>query len=130
MTLHVTLSMAAAAVLINLWLGMRIGKLRSSLKISVGDGGNEQLARRMRAQLNFAENVPLALILFGLVELSGRGGAWLAPLGGLFLLGRVLHGLGMDGGSLAWGRSVGIMSSMLISLGLAIYAALVAAGVA
>ena len=38
MLLPTTLCLTAAAVLINFWLGMRIGKLRHALKVSVGDG--------------------------------------------------------------------------------------------
>ena len=68
--LPTTLAAAAAAALINFWLANRIGKLRISEKISVGDGGNELLARRMRAQLNFAENVPFGLILIAALELA------------------------------------------------------------
>jgi len=129
MILTTTLSLAAAAALINFWLSYRIGQLRHDLKVSVGDGGNELLQRRMRAQLNFAENVPLVLILAAAIELSGKGGAWLAPVGAVYMLGRVLHGLGMDGGSLAWGRTAGMAVNMLTMLGLAIVAVLVLFGV-
>lgn len=128
MLLPVTLSLAAAALLINFWLSYRIGQLRHDLKISVGDGGNDLLARRMRAQLNFAENVPLVLIMAGLIELAGKGGMWLEPVGAVFMLGRVLHGLGMDGGSLAWGRTAGMAVNMLTSLGLVVVAVLVLFG--
>lgn len=128
MLLPVTLSLAAAALLINFWLSYRIGQLRHDLKISVGDGGNDLLARRMRAQLNFAENVPLVLIMAGLIELAGKGGMWLEPVGAVFMLGRVLHGLGMDGGSLAWGRTAGMAVNMLTSLGLVVVAVLVVFG--
>ena len=48
MILQTTLCLAAAAALINFWLGFRIGQVRGATKISVGDGGNEQLLRRMR----------------------------------------------------------------------------------
>ena len=68
MILPTTLCFAAAAVLVNFWLGMRCGQVRHSEKISIGDGGNEKLIRRMRAQANFVENVPLALILIWLVR--------------------------------------------------------------
>ncbi len=51
--LPVTLAAAAAAAVLNIWLGIRIGSLRTALNISVGDGGNEVLQRRMRAQLNY-----------------------------------------------------------------------------
>ena len=128
MLLQTTLCLAAAAAIINFWLGNRIGQLRHRHKISVGTGGNELLERRMRAQLNFAENVPLVLILIGLIEAAGKAGAWLAPVGALFMLGRVFHGLGMDGGSLQWGRMVGTLVTFLTEVGLAIVAVLIALG--
>lgn len=128
MLLQTTLCLAAAAAIINFWLGNRVGQLRHRLKISVGDGGHEALVRRMRAQLNFAENVPIALILIGLIEASGKGGAWLAPAGAAFMLGRVLHGLGMDGGRLSWGRMVGTLTTFLAHIALATVAVLIALG--
>ena len=128
MLLQTTLCLAAAAAIINFWLGNRIGQLRHRLKVSVGTGGHELIERRMRAQLNFAENVPLVLILIGLVEMAGKGGAWLAPVGALFMLGRVLHGLGMDGGSLQWGRMIGTATTFLAEVGLAVVAVLIALG--
>lgn len=128
MILQTTLCLAAAAAIINFWLGNRIGKLRHQLKVSVGDGGHEVIARRMRAQLNFAENVPVTLILIGLIEAAGKGGVWLAPVGAVFMLGRVLHGLGMDGGSMQWGRMVGTITGFLTQIGLAVVAVLIALG--
>lgn len=128
MLLQTTLCLAAAAAIINFWLGNRIGQLRHRHKISVGTGGNDMIERRMRAQLNFAENVPLVLILIGLVEMAGKAGVWLAPVGAVFMLGRVLHGLGMDGGKLGWGRTVGTLTTFLAEVGLAIVAVLIALG--
>jgi len=72
MILTTTLSMAAAAAIINLWLGIRCGQVRAKAKVIHGDGGNPLLMQRMRAQSNFIENTPLAVILVGLVELAGR----------------------------------------------------------
>ena len=127
--LPATLTAAAACAIVNFWLSIRIGRVRTSQKISIGDGGHDLLARRMRAHLNFAENTPLVLILLAGIELAGKGGAWLLPLGGLYALGRVAHGIGMDGGSLEQGRSIGTIVTMLTLLGLAVVAVLVVAGV-
>ena len=44
------------------------------------------------------------------------------------MLGRVAHGLGMDGGALGKGRTVGTLITMLTQLGLAVVAVLVATG--
>jgi hypothetical protein len=128
MILQTTLSLAAAAAIINFWLGIRIGRLRHEFKISIGHGGNESLQRRMRAQLNFAEHVPLVLILIGLIEMTGKGGAWLAPVGAVYMLSRVLHAFGMDGGSREWGRMIGTLVNMLATLGFAVVAVLIALG--
>ena len=123
--LPTTLATAAAAALINFWLANRVGRVRMREKISIGDGGNEGLSRRMRAQLNFAENTPFVLILIAAIELSGRGGVWLSLVGGAYMLGRVLHGLGMDGGSLEKGRMIGTVVTMLTHVVLSVAAVLV-----
>jgi uncharacterized protein len=127
--LPVTLSAAAAAAVLNVWLMLRVGALRTSLKISVGDGGNEALQRRMRAQLNYVENTAFVLVLIGAIELAGKGSWWLAYVAAAYFIGRVAHGFGMDGGKAEAGRIVGILTTMLAQLGLAVMAALIAAGV-
>jgi uncharacterized membrane protein YecN with MAPEG domain len=127
--LPVTLAAAAAAAVLNIWLGLRIGALRNALQISVGDGGSERLQRRMRAQLNYVENTAFVLVLIAAIELAGRGSTWLAYVAAAYFIGRVAHGFGMDGGKAQVGRMVGTLVTMLVQLGLAIVAALVAAGV-
>jgi len=126
--LPTTLCLAAAAAILNLWISIRVGQMRHAIKVSVGDGGDERLLRRMRAHANFIENTPLVLILIAAVELSGKGGAWLAVVGGLYILGRVCHALGMDGGAIEKLRGVGTLVTMLTQLGLAIAAVLIAIG--
>ena len=111
--LQTTLCLAAAAAVINIWLGIRCGQVRASQKIGMGDGGNDQLLRRMRAQANFIEQTPITIILFGLVEAAGRGGMWLAPLGAVFMLGRVAHAFGMEENGFKPGRGIGMLTSML-----------------
>ena len=127
--LPTTLATAAAAALINFWLANRVGRVRMAEKISVGDGGHEGLSRRMRAQLNFAENTPFVLVLIAALELAGKGGLWLSLVGGAYMLARVLHGLGMDGGPWQWGRTVGIVVTMLTHVVLSVAAVLVLLGV-
>jgi len=124
--LPVTLAAAAAAAILNIWLMVRIGQVRSAAKVFVGDDGDENVIRRMRAQANFVENTPFVLILIAAIELSGKGGQWLAYVAGLFILARVAHAFGMDGGALGKGRTIGTIVSMLTLVGLGIYAALVA----
>lgn len=125
--LPVTLCLAAACAIVNFWLGMRIGKLRHSEGVSVGDGGKEPLIRRMRAQANFIEQAPLTLALVAAVELAGKGGQWLAPAAALFVVGRIAHGIGMEGNFRA-GRGIGMLTSMLFQLVLAVVAVLAVLG--
>jgi uncharacterized membrane protein YecN with MAPEG domain len=127
--LPVTLAAAAAAAILNIWLSIRIGAIRRAAGISIGDGGSEPLERRMRAQANFVENTPFVLALLLAIELAGAGGAWLQYVAAAYFIGRIAHGFGMDGGSLGVGRMIGTLVTMLTLLGLAVVAALVAAGV-
>jgi uncharacterized membrane protein YecN with MAPEG domain len=120
--LPITLTMAGAAVLLNLWLGFRIGRIRHSTGISVGDGGNLALTARMRAQSNFIENAPLFLILLGAIELARGQQQWLWIASIVFILGRILHALGMDKPSPSRLRLIGIVTSSAALIALAIYA--------
>jgi hypothetical protein len=124
MLLPVALTTTGAAALINLWLGVRVSRMRMSEKVSVGDGGNPKLIARMRAQLNFAEYTPIVLILIALIEFGAGTQLWLWAAAALYLLGRLLHPIGMDG----WmpGRTVGIVTTMIVMLGLGIYAVFLA----
>lgn len=123
--LPVTLSSAAAAGILAIWLMLRVGQVRMSQKVSIGDGGNELVTRRMRAHANFVESAPFVVLLVGVIEIAGKGGSWLPYVAGAYFIGRILHGFGMEGGSLGWGRSIGILVTMLVLLGLSIVAVLI-----
>ncbi len=125
MTLPITLTIAGLAALLNIWLMIRVGQVRTSEQVSVGDGGNEKVTRRMRAHSNFVESAPFVLVLVGVIEFSQGSPTWLWIVGGLYLLGRVGHGIGMDGGMLGKGRMVGTIVTLLVLLGLGIYAVLI-----
>ena len=122
LSLPITLTIAAGAALVNIWLMIRCGKARTQGKVSIGDGGDDFLIRRMRAHSNFVESTPFVLILIAALELSGHGSNWLWYVGIAFIFGRLAHGLGMDGGTFEKGRMVGTLITMLTLLGLAGYA--------
>ena len=127
--LPITLATAAAAAILNVWLMIRVGRVRNAEKIFVGDEDNENVIRRMRAQANFVESAPFVLILIAAIELAGKGQPWLQWIAGLYIIARVAHALGMDGGSLSKGRMIGTIITLLTLLGLGIVAALIAARV-
>ena len=70
---------------------MRVGLYRVKSKIFLGDGGDQELLRRMRGQGNFIESVPIALIMLIVMELIGAGTYWLHSLGALLVFGRLSH---------------------------------------
>jgi uncharacterized protein len=119
LTLPVTLTIAAGAALVNLWLMARCGQARTKGGVSIGDGGDEFLIRRMRAHANFVESAPFVLVLIAALEATGGTNNWLWGLGILYIIGRLAHGLGMDGGSFAKGRMVGTLITFITLTGLA-----------
>lgn len=120
MILPVSLTIAAGAALLNIWLMIRVGRMRTREKVSVGDGGNEHVIRRMRAHSNYIESTAFVLILLALVELGLGSSLWLWGAGAIYLVGRILHAFGMDG--VMWARLVGTVTTMLTQLGLAVTA--------
>ena len=129
MILPVTLCTAAAFAILSIWLMVRIGGVRRAKEIFVGDGGDDAVLRRMRAQANFVESAPFVFALIAAIEISGKGGAWLPYVAGLYVLGRIAHAFGMESSSSGKPRFVGTIITLLTLLGLAIVAALIAAGV-
>lgn len=116
----ISLTIAAGAALLNIWLMMRVGRVRTQEQVFVGDGGNERVIRRMRAHSNFIESAPFVLILLFLLEQALGSSLWLWAVGALYLIGRAVHALGMDG--LKAGRMAGTIITLLALLGLAITA--------
>lgn len=124
MILPITLTITGAAALLNIWLARRVGQMRMTHKVSIGDGGNEALIARMRAQANFVEYTPFVLILIGLIELAEGSRVWLWVVGVVYILARIAHGFGMDRprpDPLRL-RMIGVITTALILFGLALYA--------
>lgn len=124
MILPITLTITGAAALLNIWLARRVGQMRVAHKVSIGDGGNEALIARMRAQANFIEYTPFVLLLIGLIELAEGSRLWLWIVGVVYILARIAHGFGMDRprpDPLKL-RMVGTIVTALILFGLAFYA--------
>jgi uncharacterized membrane protein YecN with MAPEG domain len=68
---------------------------RFKLNILHGDGGNDTLNRRIRAHGNFAEYVPLILLLAGFYEVSGGSRGILRILLIVLTVARAMHPIGM-----------------------------------
>ena len=115
MILPISLTIAGAAAILHVWLSLRVSRGRRTLDIGVGDGGNEALLRRIRAHGNFAENVPLFLILLALIEFATGGNLWLWGAAILFILARLLHVFGLDRPGANWMRVTGVSHRSLAS---------------
>ena len=122
LVLPITLTLAGAATLINIWIARRVGQMRGAHKVSIGDGGVEPLIARMRAHSNFVEYTPFFLILMALIEMARGSQLWLWAVGILFILARIAHVFGMDRPPGNKVRMIGMMVSAFILIGLAGYA--------
>ena len=122
---------AAIFALFALVLSFRAGGFRGKTGISVlhGDPQNMELAERVRVHQNFLEYVPLAVILFGVIELNGGSATFLHAAGVLLVLARIAHAVGLKHDNMAHpGRFIGAAGTALITLVAAGYALWVAGG--
>ncbi len=85
---------AGLLALLFLGLSYRVVLGRRAHKISVGDGAEKDMIKRMRVQANCAEYAPIGLILLAMLELQGASGAWVHAGGSALLAGRLLHAWG------------------------------------
>ncbi len=100
---------AGLLALLFIALSLRVINARRELGVSVGDGGERLVIKRMRAQANCAEYAPLGIILLALAELQAMP-VWSLHVLGLTLLGgRVLHAYGFGATpQVIWGRVGGM----------------------
>ena len=99
MSLAITPVYAALLTLMFVFLSFRVIGLRRAEKIGLGDGGNRDMLRRIRAHGNFAEYCPLALLLMALAELQNQPDWRIHLIGGLLVAGRVSHAYGVSNGA-------------------------------
>lgn len=94
--LLVTSIIAAVLTIIFVRLSFAVIGLRRKNQIGLGTGGHEDLERAIRAQGNFAEYVPLGIILIACLELNGAPW-WLVAIPGISLImGRLIHAVGIN----------------------------------
>ena len=92
--LPITTQLAALAAVSLVGLSFSVSLKRMKAGTDIGMGDDPGLLRRIRAQGNFIEYVPLALILCAIAELRGASSTWLWALAGLLVLGRAAHATG------------------------------------
>ncbi len=87
---------AAIIGLVFVVLSVRTLLLRRRLGIAIGTGEDPELTRAMRVHSNFAEYVPLALILFYFLEVETDVDLWIHVLCISLIVGRLLHAYGVS----------------------------------
>lgn len=93
-------------------LGLFVVDRRRSTHIGIGDGDDVVLRHRIRVHGNAAENVPLALVLLALCELTGTAPAILHALGVTLLVARLMHAWGLtQSAGVSVGRFVGVFAT-------------------
>ena len=117
----VTSIYAALATLLVILLALLVVDQRRRSRIGLGDGGDRHLQQRMRVHANAIENLPLALLLLLLLELTGSAPALLHGLGAALLVARVLHAWGfLHTSGTSFGRFVGTLATWLLMIAMAV----------
>jgi len=93
--MSVTPVYAGLLALMFILLSVRVIGMRRAARVALGDGGNPALLRRQRVHSNFAEYVPLALLLMALAELQHLPDWLIHAIGILLLVGRATHAYGV-----------------------------------
>ena len=96
MTIAITPIYAIILTLLYLVLAFRVIYERRTQKFAYGDNDSPRIHAKIRAQANWAEYAPIALLLMLMAELMGAQAWALHGIGILLLIGRGMHGYGMS----------------------------------
>lgn len=83
--------------------------------VGLGDGGNPELARRIRMHGNFAEFVPFALLLLFMLDYGRTQPLIVHCLGIMLMVGRLAHVWGLcTSESASAGRMIGMILTLVM----------------
>jgi len=86
---------AAILTLIYVFLSARVVRMRGLARINLGHGDNPAMERRIRVHGNFAEYVPLALLLLAFMEMQAHSRYILHILCIILIVARIVHAIGV-----------------------------------
>lgn len=115
MELPITSALTGAAAIFLVLLSFPVANHRRAKGVSFGDGGDEKLTRLIRAQANFVEYAPLAILAIGLVEMGGASQLLVCGLAAALAAGRLLHAFGLLANMLV-GRALGTVLTFAVLL--------------
>ena len=110
---------ASLLALLIVRLSISVIKLRRKNRISVGDGGNEELQLAIRTHSNAVEYIPITLLLLLMLELNGAPKILIHILGATLIIGRIIHATSLPAKNLQK-RVLGMQITIYLLIGLAI----------
>lgn len=110
---------ASLLALLIVRLSLAVIKLRRKNRVSVGDGGNEELQLAIRAHSNALEYIPITLFLLLTLELNGAPKILIHILGFTLIIGRILHAIGLPAKDFRK-RVLGMQITIYLLIGLAL----------
>lgn len=101
---------AGILALLFIALCFNVIRKRLSFGIGIGHGDNHELKKAIRIHANFAEHVPLALILIALCDYTQFNPYFIHAMGVSLVIGRLLHAYGLSKTSVrSTGRTLGVL---------------------
>ncbi len=92
----VTMLIAGFLILLQMVLMLLVVIARRRARVSLGTGEDEGLLRAIRRHGNLAENAPIFLVAFALLEMVGTDRSRLARLAIIFVAARLTHIVGLS----------------------------------
>ena len=103
-------------------LSAQVVLARRRYRVRLGTGTEEGMQQAMRVHANFAEYVPLAVVLLVLAEIQGLPGPALHGAGMLLVVSRVLHAVGLSQRpGYSFGRFYGTAGTWTVIAGLSLW---------
>ncbi|WP_136659026.1 MAPEG family protein [Nitratireductor sp. XY-223] len=118
--MYVTPIFAGGLTLLYVYLAVRVITTRRTVRIGLGDGGDAEMLRCIRVHANFAEYVPIGLLLMAMAELQSAPAWMTASIGLILVAGRLIHAAGVS-------RQPEVPGSRTLGMGLTFAALIVAA---
>ena len=95
-SIQITAFYAALLTLFYIALAGNVIRKRFKHQVGLGDRGNITVLKAIRVHGNFGEYIPLALLLLAMFEISGGSETSLHVYGGILIVSRILHALGLS----------------------------------
>jgi uncharacterized membrane protein YecN with MAPEG domain len=118
--LQITAIYASLLALIIIKLSYNVVLFRRKRGVDLGDGGDAEGIRHIRAQQNTLEYIPITLILLAVYEINGGNPYLLHALGLTLVIARIIYPLGLvNKKGKSFGRFYGTALTWLVLLFLA-----------